>query len=68
MSLIHALLLFLPLFIVVNLVASVPGREDLSQALRIGLRHTLKGLAIFVLATVAVHFVLGWGIDHGPLF
>ena len=32
-------LLFIPLFVVINLIAAVPGRDDLKDAVRVGLRH-----------------------------
>lgn len=61
-------LLFLPIFLAVNLIAAIPGRADLKEALRVGLRHFLYGTLIVVVSCVVLHYLMVWLIARPPLF
>jgi len=63
-----ALLLFLPLFLVVNLLAALPGRRDLREVVKVGLRHTGLGAAVLIGVCIACHFLFGWLLSRPPLW
>lgn len=59
---------FLPLFFVVNVLAAVPGRDDLGEAVKVGLRHFIVGTLGIWGAALAIHYGVGFLIDMPPLF
>lgn len=61
-------LLFLPLFLVINLVAAVPGREDLKDVAKVGIRHFYLGTTTLVVVSCVLYFLMGWLIDIEPLW
>ena len=61
-------LLFLPLFLVINLVAAVPGREDLKDVVKVGFRHFNVGTVTLIVISVVLYFLMGWLIDIEPLW
>lgn len=65
-DLLHSAMLFIPLFLVVNLIAAAPGRDDLKDAVRVGLRHSLFGTVALVVISTVLYFLMGWIIDSRP--
>ena len=61
-------LLFLPLFLVINLVAAVPGREDLKDVVKVGFRNFYVGTVTLIVISVVLYFLMGWLIDIEPLW
>ena len=61
-------LLFIPLFLVINLVAAVPGRSDLKDVAKVGFRHFYTGTAMLIGASTVLYFLLGWLIGIEPLW
>ena len=61
-------LLFLPLFLVINLVAAVPGRTDLKEIAKVGMRHFYAGTATLIVVSIVLYFLMGWLIDIEPLW
>ncbi|NRA95803.1 MAG: hypothetical protein HRU14_06290, partial [Planctomycetes bacterium] len=50
-------LLFLPLFLVINLVAAVPGRADLKDVAKVGFRHFYTGTAMLIGTSAVLYFL-----------
>ena len=63
-----SILLFLPIFLVVNLVAAMPGRESIRTAVRVGVRHFVYGTVIIFAASALLHFLMVWLLNHPPLW
>ena len=61
-------LLFFPLFLAINLVAAVPGRESLKEAVRIGVRHTIVGTTVLVVVSTVLFFFMSWMSGLEPLW
>lgn len=59
-------LLFLPLFLVINLVAAVPGRDDLKDVVKVGFRHFYAGTTALVVVSAVLYFFMGWVITSEP--
>ena len=68
MSLLESILFFLPLFLVVNLVAAVPGRDELKNAMRVGFRHFVTGTLILFVGCAAFYWLMEWLISIPPLW
>jgi hypothetical protein len=64
----ESFLLFLPVFLVVNLVAAVPGRADLRDAARAGLRTFVVGTVVLIVVSTILFFLMGWMITRPPLW
>ena len=62
------ILLFLPVFLAVNIAAAIPGRADLKDAVRVGMRHFLYGTVIIAAGTVLLHLLMVWLLDREPLW
>lgn len=65
---VESFLLFLPLFLAVNIVAAAPGRESLRDILRAGLRHFVIGTVILVAASAGIYLLMEWVLSRPPLF
>jgi len=59
-------LLFIPLFVVINLIAAVPGRDDLKDAVRVGLRHAGQGVVALVGISFVLYFLMSWVLTSEP--
>ena len=59
-------LLFIPLFVVINLVAAVPGRSDLREVVRVGMRHAIVGAVTLIVVSFVLYFLMGWVIGTQP--
>lgn len=53
-------LLFLPLFLAVNLCAAIPGRVGLREILRQALRNFLFGTGLMVACVVIFYLFFNW--------
>lgn len=60
--------LFLPLFLVVNVLAAIPGRRDLGAAIRLGVRHAVVGSLVLTAVCVVCYFAFGWLLVNPPLW
>lgn len=67
-SLWMSIVLFLPVFLAINLAAAIPGRPVLRDALRIGFRHFVVGTAVIFAGSAALHFLMEWLIRRPPLW
>jgi len=63
-----SILLFLPIYLGVNLVAAVPGRGSLREAARVGFRRFLWGTLIIFAGTLILHLLLVWMLSRPPLW
>ncbi|HMS16794.1 MAG TPA: hypothetical protein PKA37_08125 [Planctomycetota bacterium] len=61
-------LLFLPLFLLVNMVAAVPGRRDLKEAARVGFRHFVVGTVVLLIVGTALFLLMAWFTRRTPLW
>lgn len=61
-------LLFLPVFLVINLVAASPGREDLRAIARLGFRHFVIGTVAVFAGSAVLYFLMNWLISIRPLW
>jgi len=68
MTLWMSIVLFLPVFLAVNLVASLPGHADIKAALRTGVRHFVVGTVIILVGSAILHFLMVWLLGRGPLW
>jgi hypothetical protein len=59
-------LLFLPLFLLVNFVAAVPGRKDLKEAMRVGFRHFVVGTIVLIVAGTLLFLLMDWFTRRTP--
>lgn len=60
--------LFLVIFLVINLVAAAPGRPEIRDVVRVGLRHFVMGSVIIIVASAALYFLFNWLISRPPLW
>lgn len=62
------ILLFIPVFLIVNIVAAVPGRRDLREALRVGIRHFVYGTVALLAAGGVLFLLMEWLTRRTPLW
>ena len=63
-----SILLFLPIFLAVNIVAALPGRTSIRTAVRVGARHFAYGTVIIFAASALLHFLMVWLLSRPPLW
>jgi hypothetical protein len=68
MSLGTTIALFLPAFLVLELVSAAPGRPDLDQVMRHGLRNFGRHLVYLVLICAGLHFFAEFMVSRPPLW
>lgn len=68
MSLWATIALFLPVFLVLELVSAAPGRPDLDQVIRHGLRNFGRHLVYLVAICAALHFFTVFMVNRAPLW
>jgi hypothetical protein len=68
MSLGAMILLFLPVFLVLELVSAAPGRMDLGMVARHGVRNFGRHLVILIVVCVGLHLFTEFMIDRAPLW
>lgn len=61
-------LLFIPLFLVINLIAAVPGRDDLREVVKVGVRHACVGAIALIVISAVLYFLMGWILTTEPLW
>jgi hypothetical protein len=60
--------LFLPAFLVLELVSAAPGRPDLEQVVRHGLRNFGRHVVYLALICAALHFFSELMVRRSPLW
>jgi hypothetical protein len=60
--------LFLPVFLVLELISAAPGRPDLDQAIRHGLRNFGRHFVYLVIICAALHFLTNFMVGRAPLW
>jgi hypothetical protein len=60
--------LFLPVFLVLELVSAAPGRPDLDEVIRHGLRNFGRHLVYLVAICAALHFFTSFMVRTSPLW
>jgi hypothetical protein len=68
MSLWMTIALFIPVFLVLELVSAAPGRPDLDQAVRHGLRNFGRHLVYLVLICAGLHVFTNFMVSRPPLW
>jgi hypothetical protein len=68
MSLALTFVLFLPVFLVLELVSAAPGRPSLDQVVRHGLRNFGRHLVYLVLICAGLHFFTSFMVKVPPLW
>jgi hypothetical protein len=68
LSLWTTIALFLPVFLVLELVSAAPGRPDLDQVVRHGLRNFGRHLVYLALICAALHFFAEFMVRRNPLW
>jgi hypothetical protein len=60
--------LFLPVFLVLELVSAAPGRPDLDQVLRHGFRNFGRHVVYLAIICAGLHFFSEFMVRHSPLW
>ncbi len=68
LSLVESVLFFLPVFLIINVVAAVPGRPDVRTAVKAGLRHFAIGTLTLIVSCAVLHLLMSWLISRPPLW
>lgn len=68
MSLATTLLLFLPAFLVLELVSAAPGRSDLDEVMRHGFRNFGRHVVYLALVCAGLHFFSEFMVRRPPLW
>jgi hypothetical protein len=68
MSLGATIALFLPVFLVLELISAAPGRKDLDQVVRHGLRNFGRHVVYLVLICAGLHFFTEFMVHRAPLW
>jgi hypothetical protein len=68
MSLGTTIALFLPAFLVLELLSAAPGRPDLDQVMRHGLRNFGRHVVYLVLICAGLHFFAEFMVRRPPLW
>ena len=68
MSLGLAFILFVPVFLAINVLAAIPGRDDLRQALKVGVRHFAIWSAVLIGAAIVLDLLILFLKGTHPLF
>ena len=64
----QSILLFIPLFFAINLVAAIPGRRNLNEIFKVGFRQFLTGSVVLLVACSLLFLLMGWLTGRAPLF
>jgi hypothetical protein len=60
--------LFIPVFLALELVSAAPGRPDLDQVIRHGLRNFGRHLVYLVVICAGLHFFTNFMVQRPPLW
>lgn len=67
-ALLTTIALFLPAFLVLELVSAAPGRPDLDMVMKHGLRNFGRHVVYLVLICAGLHFVSEFLVRRPPLW
>ena len=62
------ILFFIPVFFAVNLLAAIPGQDDLGLAIRAGVRNFIVGSGFMAGGCALLYFVFEWLLSRPPLW